>query len=75
MRDELARAALSEGWYDGEIVVFDAAGRPHFAQLYTRGERRSISYIDSSPLENTCVASISRRPRGQPHAGRLPAAA
>ena len=33
LRDQLARAKLPSGWYDGEIVVHDDDGRPDFGLL------------------------------------------
>ncbi len=33
LHDEIAAMALPDGWYDGEIVVHDEAGRPDFGLL------------------------------------------
>lgn len=33
LKDELERIGLPDGWYDGEIVVHDANGRPNFGML------------------------------------------
>ncbi|XYJ08900.1 DNA ligase D [Telluria sp. B2] len=33
LKDELERMGLPDGWYDGEIVVHDANGRPNFGML------------------------------------------
>ncbi|UGQ48256.1 DNA ligase D [Massilia endophytica] len=33
LRDTLAKLKLPKGWYDGEIVVHDEAGRPNFGLL------------------------------------------
>ncbi|SFD10127.1 DNA ligase D [Massilia yuzhufengensis] len=33
LQDELARMALPDGWYDGEIVVNDEQGKPNFGLL------------------------------------------
>ncbi|MEW6373749.1 MAG: DNA ligase D [Pseudomonadota bacterium] len=33
LREELERMGLPDGWYDGEIVVHDANGRPNFGML------------------------------------------
>ena len=33
LRQELERMRLPDGWYDGEIVVHDANGRPNFGML------------------------------------------
>ncbi|MFC5510128.1 DNA ligase D [Massilia jejuensis] len=33
LRREIARMGLPDGWYDGEIVVHDAQGRPNFGLL------------------------------------------
>jgi len=33
LQQEIARMGLPDGWYDGEIVVHDANGRPNFGML------------------------------------------
>ena len=33
LKEELERMGLPDGWYDGEIVVHDANGRPNFGML------------------------------------------
>ncbi|WP_028105216.1 DNA ligase D [Pseudoduganella violaceinigra] len=48
LRDALAAAGLPDGWYDGEIVVHDAKGRPDFGLLQQAfdGERtKDIVYF------------------------------
>jgi len=35
LKEELERMALPDGWYDGEIVVHDDAGKPDFGLLQT----------------------------------------
>ncbi|QNA88807.1 DNA ligase D [Massilia sp. Dwa41.01b] len=33
LQEEIARMGMPDGWYDGEIVVHDANGRPNFGML------------------------------------------
>ena len=47
LRDELARIGLPDGWYDGEIVVHDADGKPDFGLLqaaFDGSDRARILY-------------------------------
>jgi bifunctional non-homologous end joining protein LigD len=45
LQEEIARSGLPDGWYDGEIVVLDASGRPNFGLLQNAFDRFSIDKI------------------------------
>lgn len=46
LREELERMALPDGWYDGEIVVHDAAGKPDFDLLQAAFDGNGAVDID-----------------------------
>lgn len=54
LQDEIARSGLPDGWYDGEIVVLDASGRPNFGLLQNAFDRLStdkiIYYLFDAPF-------------------------
>jgi len=48
LQQEIARMGLPDGWYDGEIVVHDANGRPNFGMLqmaFDGSKRADILYF------------------------------
>ena len=48
LQQELERMGLPDGWYDGEIVVHDANGRPNFGMLqlaFDGSNKASIMYF------------------------------
>ena len=48
LQQELERIGLPDGWYDGEIVVHDANGRPNFGMLqlaFDGSNRANIMYF------------------------------
>lgn len=54
LQDDIARSGLPDGWYDGEIVVVDASGRPNFGLLQNAFDRLStdkiIYYLFDAPF-------------------------
>lgn len=54
LQAELSGSALPDGWYDGEIVVLDASGRPNFGLLQNAFDRLStdtiVYYIFDAPF-------------------------
>lgn len=45
LQNDIARSGLPDGWYDGEIVVLDEAGRPDFGMLQNAFDRLSAGEI------------------------------
>ncbi|KQQ89242.1 DNA ligase D [Massilia sp. Leaf139] len=69
LREEIERMGLPDGWYDGEIVVHDANGRPNFGllQLAFDGSNRAqiVYFIFDAPYlggyDLRKVALVERR--------------
>jgi bifunctional non-homologous end joining protein LigD len=56
LRDQLARAKLPSGWYDGEIIVHDEDGRPDFGLLQNAFDENNpgdiVYFIFDMPFHN-----------------------